>query len=94
MSLRSPPSHTTGRAVPHPAVQLKLWSRCWIPTSETSPLAVKYLAGNAWFMWDAPAFHHGPLPLLALWRARSASSPKARSLLDLVARVQILDSTG
>ena len=37
-------------------------------------------------MWDAPAFHHGPRPLLALWRARSASSPRARSLRALVTR--------
>ena len=29
------------------AVQLKPWSRWWVPNSETSPLVVKYLAGKA-----------------------------------------------
>ena len=48
------------------------------------PLGREVLGRQGRCMWDAPAFHHGPRPLPALSRARSAFRPKARSY---VARV-------
>ena len=35
-------------------------------------------------MWDAPAFHHGPRPFMALRQARSAPGPGAQSLRSRV----------
>jgi hypothetical protein len=53
-------SHTTGRAVPHPAVHERRWSRRSVSSSDTRPKRSKKDFGKAWFIWLAPLFHHGP----------------------------------
>ena len=68
---RPPPSHTTVRTVPYTAVhEVPLSLLCRLRRL-TSPIWSNVQIGTAWFMWLAPAFHHGPRPLEAEFFARS-----------------------
>ena len=40
----------------------------------------KRFFGSAWFRCEAPEFHHGPRPLVALFHARSSESPRRISV--------------
>ncbi len=84
-----PSSHTTGRAVPHPAVHEVVWKRCRGSSSETRPTLANQDLGSAWFMCEAPPFHHGPRPLLAEVHALSFVSPHSSGFR----RVQTFAST-
>jgi len=67
------------------AVQGRLWSLTTVSTSDTSPNRAKYRFGKATFRCEAPLFHHGPRPLLALLHARSSGNPSLISARALVA---------
>ena len=56
-------SHTTVRAVRHTAVHESLLKLRCLARKLTSPCWANHLTGTAAFMWEAPAFHHGPWPL-------------------------------
>jgi hypothetical protein len=58
--LAAPASHTTVRAVRHTAVHERLIKLRYFIRKLTSPCSPNHLTGTAAFMWEAPAFHHGP----------------------------------
>ena len=72
-SRRPPTPH--GRAVRHPAVHETDRKRRWVSINETSPMRSNQDLGKAWFICEAPPFHHGPRPLVADFHARTLSSP-------------------
>jgi len=71
-----PSSHTTGRAVRHPAVQVKAASAACCSSKLESPSVRNHWVVAQAFIWDAPAFHQGPRPLTADSQARSLSKPR------------------
>jgi len=89
--LPPPSSHATGRAVPHPAVHEVVWKRCRVSSSEIRPTLANQDLGNAWFICEAPPFHHGPRPLLAEVHALSFVSPRFGSTPALSVQVSGFD---
>ena len=71
---RRPPT-PRGRAVRHPAVHETDWKRRWVSSNETNPMRSNQVLGKAWFICEAPPFHHGPRPLVADVHARTLSIP-------------------
>jgi hypothetical protein len=61
--LTAPTSHTTVRAVRHTAVHVRFCKRRCSSRRLKSPCRASHVTEIAKFIWDAPAFHHGPLPL-------------------------------
>jgi hypothetical protein len=85
--LPPPSSHTTGRAVPHPAVHEVVWKRCRVSSSETRPTLANQDLGNACSCAKrllppraAPVACRGPRPFLRQSPFHQVSGACRRSL--------------
>ena len=77
----APSSHTTGRAVRHPAVHAGHASLRCTSMRLIKPIFRSVALGTARFMCQAPAFHQGPRPLETATLAWSGCTPRRTSSL-------------